>query len=205
MEQGERFNSITHLIGALAALVGGPWLVVAAAWQGDARKVVGFAIYATTLLFMYTSSVLYHSLGDPLKRLFRKLDHLSIYLLIAGTYTPLTLITLGGGWGWSLFGVIWGLTLLGFVLEFLSHNPRRAFALPIYLLMGWLALLPLGPLVRALHWSGFAWLLAGGLFYTVGTLFYLFDHKVRHFHGIWHLFVLAGSLCHYLLMYRFVL
>ncbi|MDG4553110.1 MAG: hemolysin III family protein [Candidatus Competibacter sp.] len=204
MYEGERFNSISHMIGAVAALAGLVIVVVAAARQGDPWKIVSFSIYGTTLFLLYTVSTLYHSLRGRAKRFFHKLDHYSIYFLIAGTYTPFTLVTLRGGWGWTIFGIIWGLVVLGVVLESLPQTGRRIPSLVVYVLMGWLVLVVLRPLLQVLPWAGFIWLLAGGLFYTGGLVFYVFDEKVRHFHGIWHLFVLAGSVSHYVTILFFV-
>lgn len=197
MYKGEWFNSITHLIGAALALVGLVLLVVLAARQGDPWKIVSFSIYGTTLLLLYTSSSLYHSLHGKAKKVFRKMDHLSIYLLIAGTYTPFTLITLRGAWGWSIFGAVWFLAILGIVLESLPQKEARILPVIIYIVMGWLILIAVNPLLRSMPLTGFVWLLLGGVFYTVGVVFYALDGRVRHFHGIWHLFVLAGSLSHY--------
>ena len=197
MYAGERLNGYTHLAGALLALVGAVVLVVMAALKADPWRIVSFAVYGTTLVLLYLTSTLYHSLRGRAKDVFRKLDHCSIYLLIAGTYTPFTLVTLGGGWGWSLFGVVWGLAVLGVVQElWLARGARRA-SLAIYLLMGWLAIVAALPLVEALGWRGFAWVAAGGALYTAGLVFYVFDEQVRHFHGIWHLFVLGGSALHF--------
>jgi hemolysin III len=204
MYHGERFNSISHLIGAIAALVGLIVVVVIAAQQGDLWKIISFSVYGTTLFLLYTISTLYHSLRGRAKQIFRKLDHLSIYLLIAGTYTPFTLVTLRGVWGWWLFGVIWGLAVVGMALEALPQKGNRVLSVAVYILMGWLVVVALKPLLEALPFAGFIWLLMGGLFYTGGIVFYLFDEKVRHFHGIWHLFVLAGSVSHYLTILLYV-
>ena len=202
--KGERFNSITHLLGAVAGLIGLVVLVVSASRQGDPWKVVSFSIYGVTLLFLYVVSTLYHSLRGKAKDIFRMLDHHAIYLLIAGTYTPFTLVTLRGAWGWSIFGIIWGLAVVGIVLDSLPQKGQRILPLIIYLIMGWLILMALGPLWRALTPAGFAWLLLGGLFYTIGVIFFVFDERVRHFHGIWHLFVLAGSAMHYFTVLYYV-
>lgn len=194
---GERFNVVTHLLGTLAALVGLAVLVAVAVRQGDPWKIVSLSIYGGTLLFLYTSSTLYHYADGRAKVVFRHFDHNAIFLLIAGTYTPITLITLRGVWGWSLFAAVWGLAALGIVLEFFPFKGRRIVPVLIYLLMGWLVMLALDPLLQVLPRTGFLWLLTGGIFYTGGIVFYAFDSKVRHFHGIWHLCVLAGSLSHY--------
>lgn len=204
MYKGERFNSISHLVGAVAALVGLVIVVVVAARQGDPWKIVSFSVYGATLFSLYTISTLYHSLRGRAKRIFRKLDHLSIYFLIAGTYTPFTLVTLRGAWGWTIFGIIWGLALVGIGLEALPQKGNRVLSVVVYVLMGWLVLVALEPLLQALPPAGFVWLLLGGIFYTGGLAFYMFDEKVRHFHGVWHLFVLAGSISHYVTILFYV-
>lgn len=195
--RGERFNSYSHLLGAVAATVGAGILIVLAARQGNPWKIVSFSVYGAMLWLMYLFSTLYHSLRGRAKRVFRKLDHYAIYLLIAGTYTPFTLVTLRGAWGWSLFGVIWGLSVLGILVDSLPWGKSRVFPVLIYLVMGWLVLIALKPLLTALPLAGFAWLLAGGLLYTVGIIFFALERRVKHGHGIWHLFVLGGSACHY--------
>ena len=204
MYHGERFNSISHLIGSAAALAGTACLIVVAARQGDPWKVVSFSIYGTSLVLLYSFSTLYHSLPGRGKAVFRTLDHLAIYLLIAGTYTPFTLVTLRGPWGWSIFGVVWALALFGIVLDTLGTRGARTVSLVIYLLMGWLIVVALKPLLQALPTTGTVWLLLGGVFYTSGVFFYVLDEKVTHFHGIWHLFVMAGSLSHYVAIFNFV-
>jgi hemolysin III len=204
MHDGERFNVITHLLGTVAALIGVVVLVVVAARHGDPWKIVSCAIYGGTLLFLYGSSTLYHHADGDAKNFLRKFDHNAIFLLIAGSYTPITLITLRGSWGWSLFAAVWSLAALGIVLEFFPAKGRRVVPIVIYLLMGWLVLLALKPLLLVLPRDGFLWLLAGGIFYTGGIVFYAFDKKVRHFHGIWHLCVLAGSVCHYFAILLFI-
>lgn len=203
MYPGERFNSISHLLGAVAALAGSVVLVVYASMQGDPWKIVSFSVYGTTLFLLYLFSVLYHSLYGEVKNIFRRLDHLAIYLLIAGTYTPFTLVTLNGIWGWWIFGAVWGLALIGMLLEFVPQK-RRILPVIIYLVMGWICLVALKPLLQVMPMAGFWWLLAGGLFYTVGIIFYALDTKLKHSHGIWHLFVLAGSVCHYFTVLLYV-
>ncbi len=204
MYYGERLNSITHLMGAVLAVAGAAVLVVLAARLGDPWKIVSFSIYGVMLFALYTLSTLYHSTRGKAKRVFQKLDQCSIYLLIAGTYTPFTLVTLRGVWGWSLFGVIWGLAALGIVQEAWLGKGARILSLVIYILMGWLSVIAVKPLLAALTPAGFAWLAAGGLFYTGGIIFYALDEKLRHGHGIWHLFVLAGSASHYLAILLYV-
>lgn len=197
MVETERFNTLSSLLGAIAACAGLVVLVILAVRQGDTWKIVSFSIYGLTLISVYTFSTLYHGLQGKSKEVFSKLDHQSIYLLIAGTYTPFTLITLRGVWGWSIFGAVWGLAVLGVALEVLPQDGRRVLPVVIYLVMGWIILIALKPLLQALPLAGFAWLLSGGLFYTVGVVFYALDKKVSYFHNIWHLFVLAGSVSHY--------
>jgi len=197
MYYGERFNSITHTVGAVLAALGGTLLVVLAARSGDAWKVVSFSVYAFTLLALYLVSALYHSLRGRAKQVLRKLDHCAIYLLIAGSYTPFTLVSLRGPWGWSLFGVVWTLAVVGIVQEVLFARGARVLSLVIYVAMGWVAVIGASPLVQALGWAGFAWLAAGGLVYTAGIAFFVTDHKWSYGHGVWHLFVLGGSACHF--------
>ena len=197
MYHGEKFNSVSHLMGAALAAIGSILLIVFAARLGDPWKIVSFSIYGAMLMVLYVTSTLYHSVRGSAKNVLRKFDHCAIYLLIAGSYTPFTLVSLRGAWGWSLFGAVWGLALLGIVQEIWLAKGNRILSLVIYVLMGWLALIAVSPLISALTWAGFAWLVAGGLVYTVGILFYVTDDKVRHGHGLWHLFVLGGSACHY--------
>lgn len=198
MEYGEKFNTWTHFAGALFALAGGVVLVVLATMSGDVWKIVSFSIYAASLVLLYSFSTLYHNAAKGKhKQVLQKLDHNSIYLLIAGSYTPFTLVSLRGPWGWSLFGVVWGLALFGITQELWLKSKTRRVSLVVYILMGWVALVAVVPLVAALSWSGFVWLAAGGLAYTIGIIFYVYDEKFDHWHGIWHLFVLAGSALHY--------
>ncbi len=206
MDHGEKLNTITHLVGAVAALAGLVILVVFAALKGDPWKIVSFSIYGTTLFGLYVVSTLYHGSGGKLKEILSILDHQAIYLLIAGTYTPFTLVTLREAWGWSLFGAIWGIAALGIVLDALPtvRKGRRILPVILYVVMGWLILIALGPLLRHLPMMGFWWLAAGGLFYTVGIVFYALSDKVIHAHGIWHLFVIAGSVCHYISIFMYV-
>ena len=205
MYKGERFNSITHLVGSIAALIGLVVLIITASRQGDVLPIVSVTIYGFTLALLYISSTLYHSLQGKAKNVFQQLDYLAIYLLIAGTYTPFALITLGETWGWVVFCLVWGLAILGIILEFLLQKSNRLIPLIIYLTMGWIIIIAIKPLVQALGMVGFGWLLLGGLAYTFGVIFYVYDEKVRHFHGIWHLFVLAGSTIQYFTVYYYIL
>jgi len=204
MYPGERFNGYTHLCGALLATAGAVVLVVLASLKGDPWRITAFAVYGASLVLLYTASTLYHSTRGRAKAIFRKIDHAAIYLLIAGTYTPFALVTLNGTWGWTLFGMVWGLAAVGIAQELLFARGSRALSLVIYLVMGWSAIAAVVPLVESLGWTGLAWLAAGGVIYTVGIVFYVFDKKVRHFHGIWHLFVLGGSAVHYTAVLLFV-
>ncbi len=204
MYRGERFNVYSHLAGTALALTGATVLIVLGALRADPWKTVSFAVYGATLILLYGISTLYHSTRGRAKEVFRKLDHCAIYLLIAGTYTPFTLVTLRGPWGWSIFGVVWGLALLGVVQEFFLGKGARLLSLVIYVTMGWVALVAVVPLIDALGFAGFAWVAAGGVVYTAGIVFYLFDERFRHWHGIWHLFVVAGSVVHYLAILLYV-
>lgn len=205
MYAGERFNAVTHLVGAALSLVGVTVLVVLAALGGDPWKVVGVAIYGATLVLLYSFSTLYHSVRGRAKIVLRALDHQSIYLLIAGSYTPFCLVTLRGPWGWSLFSVVWGLALVGSLQELWPKNEARVRSVVIYVLMGWVVVVALVPLLRALGPGGFAWLAAGGLAYTGGIVFYAIDSRFSWAHGVWHLFVLAGSAAHYFAIVLYVL
>ena len=204
MHYGERFNSISHLVGSALALIGTVFLIVAGAQAVDPWKIVSFSIYGATLFFLYLASTLYHSFRGRAKEIWCKFDHCTIYLLIAGSYTPLALVSLRGAWGWSLFGVVWGLALFGIIQEIWFARGKRILSLILYVLMGWLAVIAILPLMGTLGRAGFLWLLAGGLAYTIGIIFYVNDTRWRHMHGIWHLFVLAGSACHYVTMLNYV-
>ncbi|KXX64536.1 PAQR family membrane homeostasis protein TrhA [Marichromatium gracile] len=197
MYAGERFNSITHLVGAVLALIGVTVMITLASTEGGAVRISSLTIYGVTLFLLYLFSTLYHSLRGRAKQIFRMLDHHAIYLLIAGTYTPFTLLALQGSVGWWLFGAVWGLAVIGMILESLPRKGARVLPILIYLAMGWLVVFALDPLIAALPAAGFWWLLAGGLFYTVGVIFYVLDDRFPWCHGIWHLFVLAGSISHY--------
>lgn len=205
MYYGERFNAWTHLVGALFALTGATWLIVVTSLRADAQAITSVSIYGVAMVLLYATSTLYHSVRGPAKRILQKFDHLSIYLMIAGSYTPFCLISLRGAWGWSLFGVVWGLALVGMLQEIKPRNEARVLSLIIYAVMGWVVVVATGPLLEALGTAGFIWLAAGGLLYSVGIVFFVLDGRVRHFHGIWHLFVIAGSLLHYVTIMRYVL
>jgi hemolysin III len=204
MYRGERMNSVTHLLGLVLAISGIIFLVVRASLTGDPWKIVSCSIYGTTLVILYASSTLYHSMHGASKRIFQKFDHSAIYLLIAGSYTPFTLVTLRGVWGWSLFGAVWGLAVIGILQDILLVKRKGRLSVVIYLLMGWLAVVVIRPLLRALPAEGLTLLVGGGLFYSIGIIFYALDKKLVHSHGIWHLFVLAGSACHFSAIFLYV-
>jgi hemolysin III len=197
MHDGERFNTISAAIGTAASLAGGTVLVVLAALRGNPWKTVSLSVYGATLVLAYLTATLYHGHMGAYKPLLRRLDRVSIYLLIAGTYTPFMLITLRGPVGWTIFGIIWGLAGCGILLDSSREKRRGVLPVIVYLLMGWLCVIVIKPLLAALPFNGFLWLLAGGLFYSAGVVFFALDRRVRHFHGVWHLFVLAGSVSHY--------
>lgn len=204
MYHGERFNSITHLAGACLAVVGAAVLIVVSARMSDPWKLISFSVYGATLVTLYVASTLYHSVRGRAKNILRKVDHCSIYLLIAGTYTPFALVSLRGVWGWSLLGVVWALALFGILQEIWFAKGARVLSLVIYVLMGWLALFAVSPLWDALTPRGFGLLAMGGILYTVGIVFYVADQRVRHGHGWWHLFVLGGSSSHFFTVLFFV-
>jgi hemolysin III len=204
MYPGERFNAITHVVGSVLALAGGSVAITLAARRGGASKITAVAIYAAMLFLLYLSSTLYHSLRGAPKRVFHVFDHCAIYLLIAGTYTPFTLVTLGGKWGWSLFAIVWTLAILGVLKDVLWHGRYRAVSVILYALMGWLIIVASQPLSRAMPKPGIVLLLAGGVVYTVGIVFFAMSKRVAYMHGVWHLFVIGGSVFHYLAVVRYV-
>jgi hemolysin III len=204
MYHGERFNGYSHLAGTVLAIAAVTALIFYGASKGDTWKVVSFSVYGATLIALFSFSTLYHSTRGMTKRVFRKFDHSAIYLLIAGTYTPFTLVTLRGAWGWALFGVVWGLAFVGIVQELTVAKGARLASLAIYIIMGWVAVVGVVPMIEALQWQGFASVVAGGVVYTAGTVFYIFDEKFKHWHGIWHLFVLVGVAIHYAAIFMYV-
>lgn len=200
----ELANSLTHGLGALLSVAGLVVMVVFAARHGDAWQVVSTAIFGTTLVLLYTASTLYHSLrGERRKALLQKFDHAAIFLLIAGSYTPFMLVTLRGPWGWSLFGVVWALAVAGVTIKFRLAGRFKLVSTLIYVAMGWLVLVAIKPLAAALPVGGMWLLVAGGLCYTGGAAFYLWRRLPYH-HAIWHLWVLAGSICHWAAVFCFV-
>lgn len=203
MYHGERLNTATHLAGLALALAGLAALVAKALEGGDGWKLGGVITFGVTMVMLYAASSLYHAAHGAAKEIWAKVDHCAIYLLIAGTYTPFTLITLRGAWGWALFAAVWALAVLGIAKE-LVLGRRKVPSVPLYLLMGWIGVLAAVPLVERLPLEGALWLLAGGLLYTVGVLFYAKSGVWRHSHGVWHLFVLGGTSAHFLAVFRYV-
>lgn len=191
-------NSISHGLGFLLAVASVPILLVITSEKGGAANIVGASIFASTMVLLYLVSALYHALPDSrAKRVFLRLDHGSIYLFIAGTYTPFTLGALGGAWGWSLFGIVWALAAVGVTLKACNCLSTAWLSTGLYLLMGWLVLIAAAPLVSKVAPAGLAWLVAGGLAYTAGVVFFVLDTRVRFAHFVWHLFVMGGTACHF--------
>jgi hemolysin III len=200
----ELANSLTHGFGAVLGAAGLVLLVVASSRHGNAWHVVSSAVFGATLVLLYSASTLYHSFrGVRAKQILQKFDHAAIFLLIAGTYTPFVLVTLRGPWGWSLFGVVWGLAVTGVTLKFWFAGRFRIVSTLIYLAMGWLVMIAIKPLVAALPAGGMKLLVAGGLCYTGGAVFYLWKRLPYH-HAVWHLFVLGGSACHWAAVFWYV-
>jgi hemolysin III len=189
-------NALTHGLGVVASIAACAILVTLGALRGSAWHVVSSAIFGATLILLYTASTLYHCVrAERAKARLRVFDHCAIYLLIAGSYTPFTLVALRGGWGWSLFGVVWGLALAGVVFKLFFTGRFVRLSTAIYLGMGWLVLVAVVPMVQRLSAPTLAWLVAGGVAYTVGTVFYL-SRRLPFAHAVWHVFVLGGSVCH---------
>ena len=197
--QGEEIaNSISHGIGLIAALAATPFLIMDALRRGDVGFVVGVSIFATTMVLLYLSSTIYHALqAGKAKRVFRIIEHSAIFLLIAGTYTPFTLGVLRGPWGWTLFGLVWGLALTGVAMKAFVRMSYPVISTGLYLFMGWLIVIAADPMYDRVPVSGLLWLVAGGVAYTAGVAFFVADSRLRYGHFIWHLFVMTGTACHY--------
>ncbi len=190
-------NSISHGIGLLAALIAVPVLITAALNRGDLAGTVGATVFAITMVLLYLASTLFHALPpNRAKRVFQILDHSAIYLLIAGTYTPFTLGVLHGAWGWTLFGLVWVMAIAGTVFKVCGGVRYTTFSTWVYLAMGWLVLIAIEPVWTLVPKWGFIWLLAGGIAYTVGAVFFMAE-RIRYFHFVWHLFVVMGTACHF--------
>lgn len=198
-------NSITHGIAALLSMAAIPLLVVSAVQKGGALNIVSSSIFGVSLLLLYLASTICHALPDGrAKRVFEILDHCAIYILIAGTYTPFLLVSLGGAWGWSLFGVIWGLALAGVLFKSIWGIKYPMASNALYLLMGWLVLIAIKPMIAAVPSAGMMWLLAGGLAYTFGVVFFVLDSRWKFAHFVWHFFVVLGSICHFFAVFLYV-
>ena len=203
--QKEEFaNTLTHFAAFIIALLGTVYLIIRADEMGTARTIVACSIYGAALMLTFLTSAVYHSSHGPkFRHIFHILDHMVIYLMIAGTYTPLTIVTLQGLWGWSLFGVIWGLALMGFIFKLFFTGRFNLFSTGIYVIMGWMAVIAIVPIIEGLPAGGLFWLILGGALYTLGVIFYLME-TVPFAHTIWHLFVMAGALAHFICIYQFV-
>jgi hemolysin III len=198
-------HSVTHGIGVILSIAALVMLVTFAALRGNAWHIVGAAVFGATLVFLYTASTLYHSITHPgAKKVLRVLDHSAIFLLIAGTYTPFTLVSLRGGWGWTLLVVVWGLALLGILYKVTARRRFRMLSVLLYLAMGWLVLVAIEPMVTSVAAPGLWLLLAGGLCYTLGVAFFAW-RRLPYSHAVWHLFVLAGSICHFFAVLLYVI
>src|SRR5258708_40356674 len=205
MYAGERFNSITHVAGSVLAIIASAFAIRAGVARGcDAATITAVAIYGAMLIILYLSSTLYHSLRGKAKKVFHVFDHCAIYLLIAGTYTPITLITLRGTWGWWLFGIVWTLAIAGVLKDTLLPGRYRPISVVLYVLMGWLVIVAIKPLRLTMPANGIAWLGAGGAIYTAGIIFFALSKRVAHMHGVWHLCVIGGSACHYVAVMHYV-
>jgi hemolysin III len=204
MYPGERFNSISHLVGTALAVTGAVALIVSAALDGDPWRIVSFSIFGAMLIALYGTSTLYHAIRHRrAKSVLRRLDHATIFLLIAGTYTPFTLVSLRGALGWTLLATIWLMAVWGIWCALRQTDVRDPSPWP-YLVMGWLGVSAAVPLVHSLGPHGVFWLVAGGALYTAGVVFYMNDKRWRHAHGVWHLFVLGGSAAHFVTVLFFV-
>jgi hemolysin III len=198
-------NSVSHGVGAVFSVIGLILLVIRAVGNGDPWQVVSVSIFGTSMVLLYTSSTLYHALIPPrARRIFKILDHSMIYILIAGTYTPFLLISLRGGWGWSMFGVVWGVSIIGIVLKVFYAGRFKLISTLLYLALGWMAMIAIKPMMANVPTTGLLWLLAGGGAYSIGTIFYMW-RKVPYHHAIWHLFVICGTVCHFKSIYSYLL
>lgn len=194
----ELANTISHGLGFLLAVASLPILVVFAVRHGSAMDVVAASVFSATMMLLYLVSALYHAVpAGRAKRVLNRLDHAAIYLFIAGSYTPFVLGVLHGPWGWSLFGVVWGIAALGVTAKLLNRLKHPLWSTALYVGMGWVAVVAAGPLLDRMPAAGLAWLVAGGVSYTLGAVVFLFDSRVRYAHFVWHLFVLGGSACHF--------
>ena len=198
-------NAVTHGIGALLSIVGLVLMLLVSTEFSDPYKIVSASVYGASLILLFLISTLYHSFQHPtLRQTFNLLDHCAIYLLIAGTYTPFLLVSLKGPWGWSLLGVIWGLALAGIAFKIFFKHRFPKLSLAAYILMGWIVIIAIGEMIAKVPTGGLVLLVAGGVTYTLGAIFYAID-RIPYNHAIWHVFVLGGSICHFLSIYLYVL
>jgi len=198
-------HSVTHGIGVLMSVIGLAMLIVYSSKYGDAWHIVSSSIYGFTLIALYTTSTLYHSVTkSDLKKVLQKLDHAAIFLLIAGTYTPFTLVNLRGGWGWTLFGMVWSIAIAGMIMELIVKKRYKRISIGLYLGLGWLIMVAIEPMITNVAPGGMVLLLVGGLFYSLGVIFYVWKTLVYH-HAIWHMFVLAGSASHFFAVFLYVI
>ena len=201
----EKINIISHAFGLILSLLATPLLIVHASINGNVWHIVSFSIYGASLIILYAASTLYHSAKKPkLRKRLNVFDHASIYVLIAGTYTPFTLVTLNGAWGWTIFGITWGLALTGIILKLFFIGKYDILSTIMYILMGWVVLFAIKPLLNNVDFDGILWLFAGGISYTIGAVLYSIK-KIEYNHAIFHLFVLIGSFCHFMAIYFYVL
>lgn len=212
MHPGEKFNTFSHLIAAIISIPGLIYLVSLALETGDPWKIISVSIYGVSLVLLYISSTLCHGHSGRYEAFFEKMDHLAIYLLIAGTYTPYMLVTLRGVWGWSMLAAVWSLAVIGIIIdvwpkskEDMVKEPNRIIQLFIYLIMGWMIVIALGPLIDNLASNGVALLALGGILYSIGVVFFILSDRFKYAHGIWHLFVIGGSLSHYISISAYVI
>ncbi|MEW8205971.1 MAG: hemolysin III family protein [Candidatus Thiodiazotropha taylori] len=197
-------HAVTHGIGVLLSVAGLAILVTYAALYGDVWHITSCSIYGATLILLYSASTLYHGIPMPrAKKLLQRFDHAAIFLLIAGTYTPFTLVNLRGSWGWTLFGLVWGFAIVGVLLELFRDVRLKWLSLSLYLGLGWLVVVAIKPLIDAIEVGGIVLLLAGGLCYSLGVIFYIWRRLAYH-HAVWHLFVLAGSVLHFFSVFFYV-
>ncbi|MEA3588186.1 hemolysin III family protein [Pseudidiomarina sp. 1APP75-27a] len=198
-------HSITHGVGAVASIVGLVVMILWSAAYGDTWHIVSVSIYGASLILLYTASTLYHAFPWPrIKSFFQHIDHAAIYFLIAGTYTPFALINLRGPWGWTLLGVVWGIAIVGVILELSLSERKKWLSLSLYLGLGWMAVVAIKPMITHVEVGGLMLLLAGGLAYSLGVIFYVWK-SLKYHHAIWHMFVLAGSVLHFFSIFYYVL
>jgi len=204
MYPGERLNSISHLLGVFFSVAATSILVTMAYMKGDISKIVGMSIYGSMTTLLYVASTLYHSVRGPAKRVLQQLDHVSIYLMIAGTYTPF-MVVMNDSFSWLLLAVVWAMALVGILQELLIGPRTRRYSLLIYCVMVGLTIFDTQTLIQKISMEGFRWIVAGGIIYTVGVVIYVLDDRIKHGHGIWHLLVLAGTFCHFACLVGYVI